>query len=272
MFQCLFGLVLVSAQSAPPKMAFERLIHKIQDADYRGDRSALESLAKESESLLTAPLPQHWVRYWRGFALWREAVNGFNDGMPVEALETALTRANAEFEQAVRASPSCVEAKLGKAGCLMNLMYLHRSDPDALKAVPTIAKLFAEVEKNSASNPRLCWVKGPAIWNSPIERGGGEAAAITLYMKGLALCAKQPLPGPFEPGWGEPELYMSLAWSHLNRQKPNLAEAESCAREALRRVPNWHYVKDILLPRILHGNCPKQLSIYGQKDVFPSRP
>jgi hypothetical protein len=251
MFHCLFGLVLVSSQSVAPSVVFERLIHGIQDADYRGDRPALESLLKESDPLLAARLPQQWVRYWRGFALWRDAVNGFNDGAASNALERALTRANVEFDRAIVLDGSCSDAKLGKASCLMNLMYLRRSDPDALKGIPAIAKLIADVEKTAPRNPRLYWVKGPAIWNSPVARGGGPAAAILNYKKGIAIFGNGPKAEAWQPTWGEPELHMSLAWSHLNLPRPNYIEAERSAREALRRVPNWHYVKDILLPQIL---------------------
>lgn len=44
---------------------------------------------------------------------------------------------------------------------------------------------------------------------------------------------------------------MNLAWSNLNKVTADLSAAERNAREALRLVPNWHYVRDILLPQIL---------------------
>jgi hypothetical protein len=43
---------------------------------------------------------------------------------------------------------------------------------------------------------------------------------------------------------------MNLAWSNLNKTSPDLAAAKSNARGALALVPNWHYVRDILLPQI----------------------
>jgi uncharacterized protein YciI len=53
-----------------------------------------------------------------------------------------------------------------------------------------------------------------------------------------------------EPSWGEPELLMSLAWSNLNRTTPDLNAAEQDAQAALKLVPYWHYVRDILMPQI----------------------
>jgi len=55
---------------------------------------------------------------------------------------------------------------------------------------------------------------------------------------------------PLTPSWGEPENLMSLAWCSLNKSSPDAAQAENYARQALALVPDWHYVRDILLPQI----------------------
>jgi hypothetical protein len=52
------------------------------------------------------------------------------------------------------------------------------------------------------------------------------------------------------PSWGEAELLMNLAYSHLTRSTPDLTAAEQYARAALALIPSWHYVRDILLPQI----------------------
>jgi hypothetical protein len=43
---------------------------------------------------------------------------------------------------------------------------------------------------------------------------------------------------------------MNLAYSNLNRSTPDLDAAERYAQSALKLVPYWHYVRDILLPQI----------------------
>ena len=53
-----------------------------------------------------------------------------------------------------------------------------------------------------------------------------------------------------DPTWGEPESLMSLAWSKLNQTTPDANAAELGADSALKLVPYWHYVRDILLPQI----------------------
>jgi hypothetical protein len=101
-------------------------------------------------------------------------------------------------------------------------------------------------------NPRLLWVLGPIRWSSPPERGGGQDKAIETYNKGLEAVRNQKggTSDPMEPSWGEPELLMNLAWSNLNRTTPDLKAAEQDAQAALKMVPYWHYVRDILLPQI----------------------
>jgi hypothetical protein len=45
-------------------------------------------------------------------------------------------------------------------------------------------------------------------------------------------------------------LLMSLAWSNLNRTTPDPNAAGQYAEAALRLVPEWHYVRDVLMPQI----------------------
>jgi hypothetical protein len=55
---------------------------------------------------------------------------------------------------------------------------------------------------------------------------------------------------PLEPAWGNAELHMLAAFFYANRTSPDLATAERHARTALAAHPQWHYVRDILLPQI----------------------
>jgi hypothetical protein len=112
--------------------------------------------------------------------------------------------------------------------------------------------MVKEVKAADPENPRFLWVLGPILWNLPPERGGGQEKAIEAYEKGLQTVREQTTRArdALEPSWGEPELLMSLAWSNLNRTTPNLDAAEQNARAALKLVPYWHYVRDILMPQI----------------------
>jgi len=112
--------------------------------------------------------------------------------------------------------------------------------------------LIKEAKAAAPDNPRLLWVLSSILWNTPSERGGGQAKAIEMLEKGLEESQKQKARtiDLLEPSWGEPELLMGLAWSNLNRGTPNLNAAERDARSALELIPYWHYVRDILMPQI----------------------
>jgi hypothetical protein len=93
---------------------------------------------------------------------------------------------------------------------------------------------------------------GGGTWYLPAEKGGGPAAAIEIYEKGLRAARKKSgaAKDSLDPGWGEPELLASLAWSKLNQPAPDIDAAEANARAAVALVPDWHYARDILMPQV----------------------
>jgi tetratricopeptide (TPR) repeat protein len=247
----LWTLSFLTAAAIQPSIG--KIVAGICKADYQGDRVALERLDHETDGMLVGkPKQVSRILYWRGFAIWRRAVNGFNDGITAEARAKDLEAAIEEFEAALTKDPGFADAKIGAASCMMTLAYLDPSDRERAKALlPKFVRLLAECKKEAADNPRLYWVNGAGVWYVPQSQGGGEDVAIGGYIKGLELARNQKKPyDPLEPTWGEPELLMSLAWSNLNRQSPDLPAAERYAKQALKIVPYWHYVRDILLPQI----------------------
>lgn len=234
------------------------LVERVRRADYEGDRAALRRLHEELGRHGGDEQVAARVWYWRGFALWRRAINGFNDSVDAAEQERDLSQATADFERAAAKEPAFVDAKVAAVGSLGLIAFLHRDDPARLTELrPRFEPLLREVQADP-NNPRLLWVTGPMRWNTPPEKGGGQDKAIEGYEKGLAVARQRKeraAPSPLEPSWGEPELLMSLAWSHLNRTVPDLEAAERNARAALTLVPHWHYVRDILLPQILKAKA-----------------
>ena len=230
-----------------------RIVTQIQRADYEGDRPALKRLHDD-----LSPLPKDnklasQVLYWRGFALWRRAINGFNETPTPTDLEADLTQAVTDFNAAIARDPTWVEPKIGAGSSLGYLMYLNKKDPTRVQELlQQSSALLKEAMATAPDNPRLLWVLGPIRWSSPPERGGDQDKAIEGYNKGLEVMRdhKRDVADPLEPSWGEPELLMSLAWSNLNRTAPDLKAAEQYAEAALKLVPYWHYVRDILMPQI----------------------
>jgi hypothetical protein len=234
--------------------AATNLVLQIQRADYEGDRASLQRLHDQLAPFAVSKDLASRVLYWQGFALWRKALNGFNDKVDNKELTHDLTQATEEFEKSSSADPAFVDAKIGLVSCYGLRAYaLNKKDDPELQAL--IAKARQAVKDAQAlapDNPRLLWVLGPIYWNTPAERGGGQAKAMETYQKGLETMRsrKSTTSDPLEPSWGEPELLMSLAWSNLNLATPDLKAAEQNAQAALALVPYWHYLRDILMQQI----------------------
>lgn len=247
----LLTLVMVLPALASPQEEIVSLVRSIQRADYEGNRPELDKLHTRLSQFHAGPNASR-VHYWLGFAKWRRALNGFNDGADPAEIAADLNRAIADFERAVEADPQFHDARIGAASCLGNLIFLNQSNPDKVRDLVTRSSaLLREAAAADPGNPRLFWVRGPTYWWMPKERGGGQDKAMETYLKGLAAAdSAAHSTGPLEPSWGRPELLMNLAWSHLNRSQPDVAKARSYARQALELVPYWHYVRDILIPQI----------------------
>jgi hypothetical protein len=252
-FICFCAVTLwAGTMSAPPEVI--QIVTKIQKADYEGDRAALKQLFDQ-----LAPYAENKdfgsrVLYWRGFALWRRAINGFNEKpMDPRDLEQDLRTAIDEFQKAASKDPNFVDAKIGALSCMGYIVYLHHDDKERVQEFRAQAYAYAdELKTVAANNPRFIWVMGPWLWNTPVEKGGGPDSAIASYKKGLEIIrtSKSVNTNQLEPSWGKPELLMSLSWSYANCPEPNLPASEENAQAALALVPYWHYVRDILVPQI----------------------
>jgi len=246
--------VAFGAPGAGDRDAVLKIVTQIQRADYEGDRAALKRLFGELGPYVADAKLGSRVQYWRGFALWRRSLNGFNEAADPKELEEDLNQAVVEFDGAAAKDPAFVDPKFAAGSCLMNLVYLNQKNPPRIqelmkKAVP----LFAEAQKDAPENPRLLWVLGANYWYYTPERNGPDhARALQTYQTGLELArkARDEANDPLDPSWGEPELLMNLAWANLHADVPDFAAAEKYAHSALELVPYWHYVRDILIPQI----------------------
>jgi hypothetical protein len=241
----------ISADDAREQAA--RIVAQIQRADYEGDRAAMQRGYDALKPFVEDQKLASRIRYWRGFAQWRRAINGFNDATDPKELKRDLNTAVDEFKAAIELDPQFVDAKVGIISSLGFLLFADRQDEARKKErIDQILATEKEASAMAPDNPRLIWVHGPILWNSPPERGGGQDKAIANYERGLEICSKiKTSDNPLEPSWGKPEMMMSLAYCHLNAKSADVNAAERYARNALEIVPYWHYVRDILLPQIL---------------------
>lgn len=250
----LITIGIVQEPDSATRRSVVTIMKEVQRADYEGDRARLKQLFQDLAPFAGEKTIGTKVHYWRGFALWRRAINGFNDKVDAKELEDDLRQAVDEFDEAASKDPGFVEAKIGALSCLGFLAYsLSQHDPARIQEfIPKLRQLRKDAEAAAPENPRLLWVLGPSIWNTPPERGGGQAKAMEMYEKGLEAIRKHKTTAsdPLDPSWGEPELLMSLAWSNFGRTTPDLNAAEKYAHSALELVPYWHYVRDILMQQI----------------------
>jgi len=233
------------------------LVAQIQRADYEGDRGVLGKCFDELAPFAQDATLASRVNYWRGFALWRRAINGFNDQVDPNELERDLRQAIEQFKASAEKDHAFVDAKVGMISCLGFLCFMKRGDTNALKdLLGEMSPLVADAKAAAPDNPRLRWVLGPIIWYQVRQAQTGSNKVIENYKQGLEHCsAGEEKLGSLEPGWGKPELLMSLAYTYLNDASPNLEAAEENARAALALIPYWHYTRDILLPQILSAKA-----------------
>jgi tetratricopeptide (TPR) repeat protein len=240
-----------SVNDAAEKVA--AMVSEIQRGDYEGDQAKMQRGYDELEPFVNDQTLGPRVRYWRGFAQWRRALNGFNDSVGQSEQEQHLRTALDEFRSALEKDKTFVDAKVGTISCLGILAFMNRKDQARAQEFSSqVLRLLKEAIEVAPDNPRLIWVRGPIFWNTPPDKGGGQDKAIENWEHGLEMCSKlKPVADPLEPSWGKPELLMNLAYADLNKSSPDLDAAERYARSAVQIVPYWHYVRDILLPQIL---------------------
>lgn len=243
--------VLATPLNDPSDVA--RIVAQIQRGDYEGNQAAMQNGYDALKPFLENKTIASRVRYWRGFAQWRRAINGFNDKVDPKELEQQLNTALDEFKAALEIDPKFVDAKVGTISCTGFLFFVHKEDEAHRKERrERILALLKEADEMAPDNPRLIWVHGPIYWNTPVEKGGGQDKMIQVFQQAVEHSSYvKPSDDPLEPSWGKPELLMSLAYAHMNKKNPDPNAAEPYARSALEIVPYWHYTRDILLPQIL---------------------
>ena len=233
------------------------IVTRIQRADYEGDRLTLkncyDALAPFVDNKELAPR----IRYWRGFARWRDGINSGNETIEPAEMEKLFMDGADEFKAALAIDPNFVDAKVGLISCLGHVVYLHRNEKErAQEMVKPIYALVSEAKAAAPDNPRLIWVMGPILFYTPPEKGGGMAKVIESNERGVIICSQlKPPADRLEPSWGKPELLMSLAYEYMTKTPPELDKAEKSARAALEIVPYWHYTRDILLSQIMEAKA-----------------
>jgi len=236
-----------------PRDRVTEIVSAIQRADYEGNRPALKQQYDQLTPFLEDKELASRVRYWRGFARWRDGINAGNESVDPGEMEKLFLAGADEFKAALALDPTFVDAKVGLISCLGHCVYFHRNEKErAQEMVKPIFALVGEAKAAAPDNPRLIWIMGPILFYTPPEKGGGMDKVIENNERGVAICSQlMPPADKLEPSWGKPELLMSLAYEYMTKNPPDFDKAEKNAQAALEIVPYWHYVRDILMAQIV---------------------
>lgn len=217
-------------------------------ADYRGDLAALAALRLRARQFSSDPKLGYLADYWSGFASWRIVVNGSWANMPAGEAEAHLTDAVADFESSVRKNSRFADSYAGGAAVHGWLGAYKRSDQAAMNdEIAAYKRLLGRALELEPSNPRVLWIEAVPFVVLPPERGGNVDRAIDLYRKMLDVVGPADPESPL-PDWGRAEALMSMASAYL--KKSDVSTAAEDARAALQLEPEWHYVRDVLIPQI----------------------
>jgi hypothetical protein len=256
-----------AAQSKPT--AFPEVVREIQSADYRGARAELRTLAAGLEGVKEPRLAMY-RHYWRGFALWRRALNGFNETPTPQDLEADLKAAIGSFQAALALKPDWIEARIGIMGCAGPLLFLAGDDAARRDAIlKDYLPQAREVGEKGADNSRALWLMGQTRLGAPPPYGGHPAEAAATFHRGVeaALAEARQIRKDepvWIPRWGGAENLMNLAYLYAHSDLANRDLALAYAEGALVAAPEWHYVRDILRPQILQVPQPSASAAPGQ--------
>ncbi len=247
-------LIAVPCWSAAQSTAVERTLvaakAQLMSADYRAD---LPRLARVRAQLAPLREDPHWgylADYWTGFASWRMAINGVAKNMRKQDIKANLDDAVADFEAAARLRADFADAAAAAASVHSWLGYAFADDQTIARVhYQRATELLERALQSAPDNPRVLWVQGGFYLFKPVEFGGDPAHAEKIYERQAQVAPPLDANSPL-PDWGKPEAWMSLAFAHLNQTEPDLISARKEAHVALGLQPDWHYVREILIPQI----------------------
>lgn len=99
----------------------------------------------------------------------------------------------------------CMEQQVAVLQMMVDPMSRYQTYGAASKAALENAK------KADATNPRIYFLDGMTMMNTPEAFGGGKAVAKPLFAKSVELFKTYKLASPFSPSWGADEAAKQLA-------------------------------------------------------------
>ena len=248
----LFLCFSLTADARPSRVERKLVAIKadLMSADYRGDLPALAAGRARAAALAGDPKFGYLADYWSGYANWRTVINGAGSKLTPDEAKALLATAVVDFESSIRKKSDFADGYSAAAAIHGWLAAYNNSDPAKMnQEIDNYKRLINRALELEPQNPRVLWIQAIPYVVLPPERGGNVDRAIELYQKMIENSAP-PNPASPLPDWGKPEGLMSLANAHMIKPAGDINLAAQEAQAALELEPQWHYVKDILVPKI----------------------
>ncbi len=201
LFSSLMFLVLAgSAQSDKYVAAMKKNLELFDSAKTTAD---FQSLANTFERIGDAEKTQWLPYYYAGLAL---STPGWNDAKIDK--DANSTRINTLCDKAAALDNNSEIYVLRYMSATQQMMV----DPQTRWQTfgMQAGKALDDGTKLNPDNPRLYYMRGESVMNTPEAFGGGKAKAKPLFEKALALY-KTDKPKPLWPGWGQERTEAELA-------------------------------------------------------------
>jgi len=251
--QLILFLCFSLTADARPSRAERKLIAikaDLMSADYRGDLPALAAGRLRAAALSDDANLGYLADYWSGFASWRTVINGASGKLTPDEAKGHLAKAVIDFDSSINKKNDFADGYAGAAAVHGWLAAYSQSDPTNMnKEIDNYKRLIDRALELEPDNPRVLWIQAIPFLVLPPERGGSIDRAIELYHK-MVENARPLTPNSPLPDWGKAEGLMSLANAYILKPSPDVNAAQAEARAALELQPQWHFVRDVLVPQI----------------------
>lgn len=229
------------AQSTP----LAELVARLETASINGKDAAIQAerlnalkMIAGAPSAADTPL----VRYTVAYAAWRLA---FAPTLQPAEQIALLEDADVQLTTILNSSPNDVEA-MALWAAVDGVRIAHNPDLGMTLGMRSDQTIDRAV-RLAPANPRVLFVSGQSLFETPPEYGGSAASAETRLRAALAAFAKEPAGKPW-PNWGR---FDAHAWlGQVRAKRGDKAGARAEYEAALAIAPDSAWVRLTLLPQV----------------------
>jgi hypothetical protein len=183
----------------------ETMTANIQKMNVATSVSELSGIASQFERIANAEPGKWQPRYYSAYCyVWATAITE----MPANDKHKLLDLAQAQMDALLKSVKNESEIFV-----LQAFLYQMRITDmgKGMKYSGLASEALDQAEKLNPNNPRIYYVRGNNVYNTPKAFGGGKEKAKPLFEKAAGLYESQKLENTFEPGWGSDHNKQMLA-------------------------------------------------------------